>query len=107
MNIGFMSFLITIKSSGFFYIMYRVYNMATAKQKKNYRGSLGDEGVLLRVQLDPSGTYAATSCSDKNLCVLEFYTGELVGTVYGHSEIVTGLRFTNDLKHLISVSADG
>lgn len=81
--------------------------MATAKQKKNYRGSLGDEGVLLRVQLDPSGTYAATSCSDKNLCVLEFYTGELVGTVYGHSEIVTGLRFTNDLKHLISVSADG
>ncbi|XP_025105173.1 mitogen-activated protein kinase-binding protein 1-like isoform X6 [Pomacea canaliculata] len=85
----------------------RVYNMATAKQKKNYRGSLGDEGVLLRVQLDPSGTYAATSCSDKNLCVLEFYTGELVGTVYGHSEIVTGLRFTNDLKHLISVSADG
>ncbi|KAK7487107.1 hypothetical protein BaRGS_00021602 [Batillaria attramentaria] len=85
----------------------RVYNMATGKQKKNYRGSVGDEGILLRVQLDPSGTYAATSCSDKNLSVLEFYTGELTGSVYGHSEMATGLRFTNDLKHLISVSADG
>ncbi|XP_070180753.1 mitogen-activated protein kinase-binding protein 1-like isoform X2 [Littorina saxatilis] len=84
----------------------RVYNMATAKQKKNYRASLGDEGTLLRIQLDPSGTYAATSCTDKNVCVLEFYTGELTASVFGHSEITTGLRFTNDLKHLISVSAD-
>ncbi|XP_076442511.1 uncharacterized protein LOC143281273 isoform X2 [Babylonia areolata] len=85
----------------------RVYNMATAKQKKNYRGSIGDDGTLLRVQLDPSGTYAATSCTDKNLCVLEFYTGEMSASASGHSEIATGLRFTNDLKHLISVSADG
>ena len=81
--------------------------MATAKQKKNYHASLGDEGTLLRVQLDPSGTYAVTSCTDKNLCVLDFYTGELIATAYGHSEIATGLRFTNDLRHLISVSADG
>ena len=81
--------------------------MATAKQKKNYRGSLGDEGTLLRVQLDPSGTYAATSCTDKNMCIIEFYTGELTASAFGHSEIATGLRFTNDLKHLISVSADG
>ena len=87
--------------------VHRVYNMATAKQKKNYRASAGDEGTLLRLQLDPSGTYVATSCTDKNLCVLEFYTGELTATVFGHSEITTGLRFTNDLKHLISVSADG
>ncbi|XP_076464740.1 uncharacterized protein LOC143296598 [Babylonia areolata] len=85
----------------------RIYNMATAKQKKNYRASLGDEGTLLRLQLDPSGTYVATSCTDKNVCVLDFYTGELAATVYGHSDIVTGLRFTSDLKHLISVSADG
>ncbi|KAL8619680.1 hypothetical protein ACOMHN_019735 [Nucella lapillus] len=85
----------------------RIYNMKTAKQKKHYHASLGDEGTLLRVQLDPSGTYAATSCTDKNVCVLDFYTGELTATVYGHSETVTGLRFTHDLKHLLSVSADG
>ncbi len=27
--------------------------------------------------------------------------------MYGHSELVTGLRFTNDGKHLVSVSGDG
>jgi len=27
--------------------------------------------------------------------------------MYGHSELVTGLRFTNDSKHLISASGDG
>lgn len=27
--------------------------------------------------------------------------------MFGHSELVTGLRFTNDSKHLISASGDG
>lgn len=27
--------------------------------------------------------------------------------MYGHSELVTGLRFTNDSRHLISASGDG
>ena len=30
-----------------------------------------------------------------------------MATMYGHSELVTGLRFTNDGRHLISVSGDG
>ncbi|XP_071078858.1 mitogen-activated protein kinase-binding protein 1-like [Haliotis cracherodii] len=85
----------------------RIYNIRTAKQKKNYKASLTDDGVLLRIQLDPSGCYAATSCTDKNICIVDFYSGELVATMYGHSEIITGLKFMNDLKHMISVSADG
>ena len=59
------------------------------------------------MKLDPSGSYAATSCSDKNLCLLDFYTGELLATMYGHSEIPTDVRFMNDLKHVLSVSGDG
>ncbi|KAM4011991.1 mitogen-activated protein kinase-binding protein 1-like [Anomaloglossus baeobatrachus] len=59
-----------------------------------------------QVQTDPSGLYIATSCSDKNLCIFDFYTGECVATMFGHSEIVTGMKFTNDCKHLISVSGD-
>lgn len=27
--------------------------------------------------------------------------------MYGHSELVTGLRFTNDSRHLVSASGDG
>ncbi|KAJ8308631.1 hypothetical protein KUTeg_013505 [Tegillarca granosa] len=85
----------------------RIYNIKTAKQKKHYKGSLGDDGTLLKIQLDPSGTYAVTSCTDKNICIIDFCTGELVATMYGHSEIITGVKFCNDLKHLISVSGDG
>ncbi|KAH0620630.1 hypothetical protein JD844_021289 [Phrynosoma platyrhinos] len=59
-----------------------------------------------QVQTDPSGLYIATSCSDKNLSIFDFYSGECVATMYGHSEIVTGMMFSNDCKHLISVSGD-
>ncbi|XP_041352777.1 mitogen-activated protein kinase-binding protein 1-like isoform X2 [Gigantopelta aegis] len=85
----------------------RIYNIRTAKQKKHYRGSVGDDGILWRLQLDPSGTYCVTSCTDKNMCIIDFYTGELVANMYGHSESITGIMFMNDLKHIISVSADG
>lgn len=88
-------------------ILIRLYNIQTTKEKKCYKGSLGDEGVLLRIHLDPSGTYVATTCTDKNVCILDFHTGELVATMYGHSEVITGVKFVNDLKHVITVSADG
>ncbi|XP_061609598.1 mitogen-activated protein kinase-binding protein 1-like isoform X3 [Phyllopteryx taeniolatus] len=84
----------------------RIFNVSNGKQKKLYKGSLSDDGSLLRVQIDPSGQYVAASCSNKNISIFDFYTGECVATMFGHSEIVTGLRFTNDCKHLISVSGD-
>ncbi|XP_068564393.1 mitogen-activated protein kinase-binding protein 1-like [Cebidichthys violaceus] len=84
----------------------RIFNISSGKQKKLYKGSLSEDGSLLKVQLDPSGQYVATSCSDKNISIFDFYTGECVATMDGHSEIVTGMKFTNDCKHLISVSGD-
>lgn len=42
-------------------------------------------GLLNQVQTDPSGLYIATSCSDKNLSIFDFYSGECVATMYGHS----------------------
>nr|XP_019947162.1 PREDICTED: mitogen-activated protein kinase-binding protein 1 [Paralichthys olivaceus] len=84
----------------------RIFNISSGKQKKLYKGSLSEDGSLLRVQIDPSGQYVATSCSNKNISICDFYTGECVATMFGHSEIVTGMKFTNDCKHLISVSGD-
>ncbi|XP_056261506.1 mitogen-activated protein kinase-binding protein 1-like isoform X2 [Seriola aureovittata] len=84
----------------------RIFNISSGKQKKLYKGSLSEDGSLLRVQIDPSGQYVATSCSNKNISIFDFYTGECVATMFGHSEIVTGMKFTNDCKHLISVSGD-
>ncbi|XP_028651393.1 WD repeat-containing protein 62 isoform X1 [Erpetoichthys calabaricus] len=84
----------------------RIYNIASGKQKKCFKGSQGEDGTLLKVKIDPSGMFLATSCSDKNISIFDFYSGECVATVFGHSEIVTGMRFTNDCRRLITVSGD-
>ncbi|XP_075941322.1 mitogen-activated protein kinase-binding protein 1 isoform X2 [Anarhichas minor] len=84
----------------------RIFNISNGKQKKMYKGSQGEDGTLIKVQIDPSGLYIATSCSDKNISIFDFYSGECVATMFGHSEIVTGLKFSSDCRHLITVSGD-
>ncbi|XP_027130644.1 LOW QUALITY PROTEIN: mitogen-activated protein kinase-binding protein 1 [Larimichthys crocea] len=83
----------------------RIFNISNGKQKKLYKGSQGEDGTLIKVQIDPSGLYIASSCSDKNISIFDFYSGEC-GHMFGHSEIVTGLRFSSDCRHLITVSGD-
>ncbi|XP_046743905.1 mitogen-activated protein kinase-binding protein 1 isoform X1 [Diprion similis] len=85
----------------------RVYNVATAKHSKTFKGSAGEDGSLIKVVLDASGIYVATSCTDKTLCVYDYYSGECMATMLGHSELVTGLRFSPDCRHLVSASGDG
>ncbi|GAB0206260.1 WD repeat-containing protein 62 [Grus japonensis] len=84
----------------------RVYSTTSGKLKCCYKGSQGDDGSLLKVRLDPSGTFLATSCSDKSITLIDFHSGECVAKTFGHSEIVTGMRFTYDCKHLVTVSGD-
>ncbi|KAM4723696.1 mitogen-activated protein kinase-binding protein 1 isoform 2-T2 [Anableps anableps] len=84
----------------------RIFNIGNAKQKKVYKGSQGEDGTVIKVQIDPSGLYIATSCSDKNVSIFDFFSGECVATMFGHSEIVTGLKFSSDCRHLITVSGD-
>ncbi|XP_053594932.1 mitogen-activated protein kinase-binding protein 1 isoform X1 [Microplitis demolitor] len=85
----------------------RVYNVATGKHSKTFKGSVGEDGSLIKVVLDASGIYVATSCTDKTLCVYDYYSGECMATMLGHSELVTGLRFSPDCRHLVSASGDG
>ncbi|XP_026142279.1 mitogen-activated protein kinase-binding protein 1 isoform X1 [Carassius auratus] len=84
----------------------RIFNICNGKQKKVYKGSQAEDGTLIKVQTDPSGLYVATSSSDKNISIFDLYTGECVATMFGHSEIVTGMKFTNDCRHLITASGD-
>ncbi|XP_060800076.1 WD repeat-containing protein 62 isoform X2 [Neoarius graeffei] len=84
----------------------RVYNVKSGKMKKCFKGSLTDDGTVLKVQLDRSGMFLATSCSDKSICIFDYETGECVATLFGHSEIVTGMKFSPDCKHLITVCGD-
>ncbi|KAF7987924.1 hypothetical protein HCN44_003787 [Aphidius gifuensis] len=85
----------------------RVYNVTTGKHSKTFKGSVGEDGSLIKVVLDPSGIYVATSCTDKTLCVYDYYSGECMATMLGHSELVTGLRFSYDCRYLVSASGDG
>ncbi|XP_034459457.1 WD repeat-containing protein 62 [Hippoglossus hippoglossus] len=84
----------------------RVYDVETGKLKKCLKGSSSDEGALLKVQMDPSGSFFATSCSDKNITIFDYESGECVATLFGHAEIVTCMRFSQDCRHLITVSGD-
>ncbi|KAM6225828.1 WD repeat-containing protein 62 [Porphyrio hochstetteri] len=84
----------------------RVYSTTSGKLKCCYKGSQADGGSLLKVQLDPSGTFLVTSCSDKSITLINFHSGECMAKMFGHSEIVMGMRFTYDCRHLITVSGD-
>lgn len=85
----------------------RVYGTQNSKHTKTFKGSHSEEGSLIKISLDPSGIYVATSCTDKTLAVYDYYSNECMARMYGHSELVTGLKFTNDCRHLISASGDG
>lgn len=85
----------------------RVYNVNGGKHSRCFRGSQGEDGTLIKVVLDPSGMYLATSCTDKCLYIYDFFSGECLASMFGHSELVTGLKFTNCGRYLISVSGDG
>ncbi|XP_053622204.1 uncharacterized protein Wdr62 isoform X2 [Plodia interpunctella] len=85
----------------------RVYSAAQGRHTKTFRGTTAEDGTLIKVALDSSGIYLATSSTDKILSVYDYYSGECMATMYGHSEIVTGLRFTPDCQHLVSASGDG
>ena len=84
----------------------RLYSVAGAKQTKTFKGSASEDGTLIKVVLDGSGIYCATSCTDKTLAIYDYHTGELMASMAGHSELVTGLAFSPDCRHLISVSGD-
>ncbi|XP_055920018.1 mitogen-activated protein kinase-binding protein 1 isoform X2 [Eupeodes corollae] len=85
----------------------RVYSTQSQKHTKTFKGSHSEDGSLIKLSLDPSGIYVATSCTDKTLSVYDYYSNECMARMYGHSELVTGLAFTNDCKYLISASGDG
>ncbi|XP_050995300.1 mitogen-activated protein kinase-binding protein 1-like isoform X2 [Labeo rohita] len=84
----------------------RVINISSGKHKRSFSGSQTEDGSLLKVQIDPSGLFVASSCSDKNISLIDFQTGESLASVFGHSEIITALRFSSDCRRLLSSSAD-
>jgi WD40 repeat protein len=85
----------------------RVYSVDSAKLTSTMKGTLSEEGTLIKIAMDPSGQYFATSSTDKLLSIFDYQTGECVATASGHSELITGLKFSVNGRTLTSVSGDG
>ncbi|CAI2177185.1 1880_t:CDS:10 [Funneliformis geosporum] len=90
-----------------------VFNIETGKNVRSYKSdtpeevNVQDQGSLLRISLDPGGVHAVTAGSDKSIRLFDFSNGAILGKVLGHSELITGVKFTPDCKRIISTSADG
>ncbi|XP_010654199.1 uncharacterized protein LOC100240770 isoform X2 [Vitis vinifera] len=81
------------------------FNIASGKLIKSLKQD-GDLGDPIKVTIDPSCTYLVCSYSNKSICMYDFITGEMVAQEMGHSEVITGVIFLPDCKHIISVGGD-
>ncbi|KAE9553110.1 hypothetical protein FO519_003663 [Halicephalobus sp. NKZ332] len=68
------------------------------KMIKQVKGTLCEEGTLTKLTLDPSGTYAATVCSDRYVYLIDIATGECAAMLNGQSDSVTAIAFTPDCR---------
>ncbi|KAG0309187.1 hypothetical protein BGZ98_004712 [Dissophora globulifera] len=59
------------------------------------------------ISLDPTGTIAAVSGSDKSVRIYDLLHGTCLAHAICHSELVTSIKFTNNCDRVISTSADG
>ena len=59
-----------------------VWDVATGAKKRRYST---ESDCTLRVRLDPTGMFAATTSSDKGVRLHDFHNGDLVSVAYGHS----------------------
>ena len=96
-------FLINKRRSSIF----RIYNLQDGKRVRTCKGTIGDEnGYLVKIDIDISGRYFATSCSNKCVYIWDTITTECIATLCGHSEIVTDVKFSHDGQYLYTISGD-
>ncbi|KAK9291176.1 hypothetical protein L1049_009364 [Liquidambar formosana] len=82
------------------------FNIAAGKLIKSFKQD-GDFGDPIKVAMDPSCSYLLCSYSNKSICMYDFISGELITQAMGHGEVITGVIFLPDCKHIISVGGDG
>jgi hypothetical protein len=85
----------------------RSYSIKDGKKLRQFKGSLNEDGILLKMDIDKTGSMLATSCSDKSVYIWDLNTTECLAHICGHSEIVTDLKFSADSQTLITVGSDG
>ncbi|KAF9969563.1 hypothetical protein BGZ73_008043 [Actinomortierella ambigua] len=62
---------------------------------------------MTHIDLDPSGTIAVASGSDKSIRVYDLMQKLCLARMVCHSELITGVKLSSDFKHIYSTSGDG
>lgn len=62
---------------------------------------------MTHISLDPTGTIAAASGSDKSVRIYDLLNGTCLAHAVCHSELVTSVKFMSTYDRIISTSADG
>lgn len=83
-----------------------VWNLSNGRLVRSYRQNTIN-GELYKSCIDPSGMYVATCSFDKIIRIFDFFSGELVAQTHGHSDLITGIKFSADGRRLITVGGDG
>lgn len=81
--------------------MVRVYSVKDGKKVKNFKGSLNEDGYLVKLAIDQNGNFLATSCSDKCVYIWDLNSNECIAQIYGHSEVFTQLQIFTKLFHFL------
>ncbi len=88
----------------------RVWDVATGKTLRTIRGeaALGPAGKVYAMALSPDGKWLAAGgwTDDNEIRLYDFASGRLVALLKGHENVVDGLAFSPDGRHLISGSKD-
>jgi WD40 repeat protein len=84
-----------------------IWNLHTGKHMRAYKNPEISSTELYKVDIDPSGLYIVTCGFDKSITMIDFYSGEVITQVFGHSELVTNISFSRDGSHIVTVGGDG
>ena len=58
---------------------------------------------LYKADIDPSGMFVAVCGFDKMIRIFDFFSGQQVADVPGHSELITSVKFSPDGQTLVSI----
>ncbi|KAK8466480.1 hypothetical protein PHAVU_008G107900 [Phaseolus vulgaris] len=84
----------------------KTFDMAAQKLIRSYNHDKFF-GEPIKVIMDPSCTYVVCSFSNKSICIYDLITGKMAAKAAGHAEIITGVIFLPDCKHIVSVDGNG